>query len=417
MFDLDHWKEIYATLAKNKLRTILTAFGVGWGVIMLIVMLAAGSGLRNGVMEGEFSGFAMNSLYIWTQNTTKPYKGLPSGRWFSLRNGDTEAIRANVPEIATLAPRNEVGGWRGAAEVRRKDKTGDFRIFGDVPEIRDIQSLNVPMGRWMNPKDIEEKRKVAIIGARVHQTLFSPGEDPIGEYIMLNSVAFKVVGVVKTVKTGEEANEDASSVWIPFSTFQQTFNYGDHVSYFGFAPKVGVATKVIEDKILTILKERHSIHPDDEFAFGTNNNEEDFKEVSQVFSGIDFISWLVGVATLLAGVIGVSNIMLVIIKERTKEIGIRRAIGASPFQIVRQIMLEALILTSTAGYVGVILGVLIVENLGPMIQDEAFKNPEINFHAAMLAVVVLSISGCLAGLLPAIRALEIKPVEALRTDG
>lgn len=415
MFDRDQWKEIYATLASNKLRTSLTAFGVSWGIIMLIVMLGAGSGLKNGVTS-EFDGFAMNSLYVWTQNATMPYKGLPAGRWFNLKNSDTEAIIANIPEIEVIAPRNELGGFRGTSSVRRKDKTGDFRIIGDVPEIREIQALDIDQGRWMNHLDLNEKRKVAIIGNRVASTLFGPNEEIIGDYIMLNGVAFKVVGTFKTKKAGDEANEDATTVFVPFSTFQRVFNYGDIVSYYGFAPKPGVPTSVIETKIIDLLKDRHSIHPDDRFAFGSNNNEEEFQEVSQVFSGINFISWLVGIATLLAGVIGVSNIMLVIIKERTKEIGIRRAIGASPYQIVKQIMLEALILTSVAGYIGVILGVLLVENVGPLIQDEAFKNPEIDFNVALMAVSVLSVAGCFAGLIPAMRALEIKPVEALRTD-
>ena len=415
MFDKNQWGEIYATLGSNKLRTSLTAFGVGWGIIMLIVMLGAGSGLKNGVTS-EFQGFATNSLYVWSQNATISYKGLPAGRWFWLRNGDAEAIRANIPEVGVVAPRAEAGGWQGKSTARRKEKSGDFTIYGDMPELREIQPLTITDGRWMNLLDIENKRKVCVIGARVAQILFDRGENPIGDFIKLNGVPFKVIGTFKTKKSGDEANEDATTIYTPFTSFQQVFNYGDRITYFGFAPKEGVSTAVIEEKIINLLKERHTIHPDDHFAFGSNNNEEDFEEVASVFAGINFISWLVGVATLLAGVIGVSNIMLVIIKERTKEIGIRRALGASPYQIVKQIMLEALILTSVAGYIGVILGVVLVENVGPLIEDESFKNPQIDFNIALLAVIVLSISGCIAGLIPAMRALEIKPVEALRTE-
>lgn len=415
LLDLDRWREVFDTLSANRLRTVLTAFGVLWGIFMLVIMLGAGSGLQNGV-TGEFQGFATNSLYVWTQRATKPYKGLPAGRWFSMNNEDTKALRELVPEAKVIAPRNEVGGWRGAANVTRGINTGSYGIKGDYPEVVHIQAFQADQGRLLNDLDLEQKRKVAVIGAKVVNDLYDPGEEVIGSNIRINGVYFKVVGTIKTKKSGGEAEDDAQSIFVPLSSFQQAFNYGNWVSYYGFMPVEGVSVAELQEKILKVLKERHRIHPDDDFAFGTNNNEEGYAEYANVFSGINFLIWFVGTLTLVAGVIGISNIMLVIVKERTKEIGIRRAIGASPLNIVSQIMLEALVLTSMAGYIGIVLGVWAVEFAGPMIEDESFKNPEVNFQTIVIALGVLIVSGCLAGLIPAYRALEIKPVEALRTE-
>lgn len=415
LFDTDRWREVFDTLGANKLRTVLTAFGVMWGIFMLVVMLGAGSGLYNGVMA-EFQGFATNSLYVWTQSTTMPYKGLPSGRWFNMNNEDTKVLRDLVPEAKVIAPRNEVGGWRGSANVVRGIHTGAFGIKGDYPEVVEIQPFDIEQGRLLNELDVEQKRKVAVIGSKVVNDLYDDGEEILGSNIRINGVYFTVVGVIKTKKAGREAEDDAQSIFIPLSSFQQAFNYGHWVSYYGFMPVEGVSVAELEQKILKVLKERHRIHPDDQFAFGTNNNEEGFEEYANVFKGVNFLVWFVGTLTLVAGVIGISNIMLVIVKERTKEIGIRRAIGASPFNIASQIVLEALVLTSLAGYIGIVLGVWTIELAGPMIEDASFQNPEVDFNTILTALGVLIISGCLAGFIPAYRALEIKPIEALRTE-
>ena len=415
IFDTDRWREVFATLGANKVRTALTAFGVMWGIFMLVVMLGAGSGLKNGVTS-EFNGFASNSLYIWTQRTTMPYKGLPAGRNFWMTNEDTEAIRERVPEARVIAPRNEVGGWRGAANVVRGMKTAAFGIKGDYPDIREIQPFDMELGRHLNMMDVDQKRKVAVIGAKVINDLYAEGEEVIGSSIRINGVYFTVVGTFTTKKSGREAEDDAQSIFIPLTSFQQAFQFGNFVSYYGFAPAEGVSTAFIEEKIIKLLKERHRVHPNDEFAFGSNNNEEEFAEYASVFTGIDFLIWFVGTLTLVAGVIGISNIMLVIVKERTKEIGIRRAIGATPWSIVSQIVLEALVLTSLAGYIGIVLGVWAVELAGPLIEDESFKNPEVNFGTIVTALGILMVSGCMAALIPAYRALEVKPVEALRTE-
>ncbi len=415
IFDLDRWQEVFATLSANRLRTVLTAFGVLWGIFMLIVMLGAGSGLKNGV-TAEFDGFETNSLYIWTQRTTMPYKGLPSGRWFSLTNEDTEAIRQKIPQAGVIAPRNEIGGWRGSANVVRGKYTGAFGIIGDHPEAREIQPLDIAQGRYLNRKDVDDRRKVAVIGTKVVTELYDEDEQIIGSAIRMNGVYFTVVGTFSTRKSGHEAEQDAQTIFVPLSSFQQAFNYGNWVSYYGLAPKDGIETSLLEEKVLKLLKERHRVHPDDAFAFGVENNEESYAEFENVFNGINFLTWFVGVLTLVAGVIGISNIMLIIVKERTKEIGIRRAIGARPGSIVSQIMLEAVILTSIAGYIGIVLGVWIVEWAGPMIEDESFRNPEVNFQTVLIALGVLIVSGCLAGLIPAYRALEVRPVDALRKE-
>ena len=415
IFDTDRWREVFDTLGANPLRTALTAFGVLWGIFMLIIMLGASSGLQNGV-SSEFQGFATNSLYIWTQRTTMPYKGLPEGRWFRMDNEDTKAIEKLIPEVKVIAPRNEVGGWRGSANAVRGLHTGAYGIKGDYPEVREIQPFNVTEGRWLNKKDIDQKRKVAIIGPKVVNDLYEANEEVIGSTIRINGVYFTVVGTISSKKSGGEAEDDAQSIFIPLSSFQQAFNVGNRVSYYGFMPKAGYSVAFIEEKILKLLKERHRVHPADQFAFGTNNNEEDFAEYDNVFKGINFITWFVGTLTLIAGVIGISNIMLIIVKERTKEIGIRRAIGASPLSIISQIILEALVLTSMAGYIGIVLGVWAVEFAGPLIEDDSFKNPEVNFQTILIALGVLILSGCAAGFIPAYRALEIKPVEALRTE-
>ncbi|MBL4586613.1 MAG: ABC transporter permease [Flavobacteriales bacterium] len=415
IFDADRWQEVFDTLGANKLRTALTAFGVLWGIFMLIVMLGAGSGLKNGV-TAEFDGFETNSLYIWTQRTTMPYKGLPSGRWFIMTNEDTEAIRQKIPEARVVAPRNEIGSWRGSTNVVRGKRTGAFGIIGDYPEAREIQPLTISEGRYLNKRDVADKRKVAVIGSKVVSDLYETGEKVVGSNIRMNGVYFTVVGVFSTKKSGYEAQQDAQTIFVPLSSFQQAFNVGNRVSYFGLAPTEGVDTKVLEEKVLKLLKERHRVHPDDEFAFGVENNQENFAEYDNAFKGINFLTWFVGTLTLVAGVIGISNIMLIIVKERTKEIGIRRAIGAKPFSIVSQIILEALVLTSMAGYIGIVLGVWMVEWAGPLIEDDSFINPEVNFKTVLVALGVLIVSGCMAGFIPAYRALEIKPVEALRTE-
>ncbi len=418
MFDRENWYEIYVVLSKNKIRTLLTAFGVSWGIFMLLVMMGAGNGLRNGVMR-NFGDFATNSVFMWTQRTTIPYKGFPQGRFFNFRNSDTEAMQKEIPEIKYLAPRNQLGGYRGANNVVRGLKTGAFSIYGEMPVLFKIQPVKLKKGRLINEIDIEDKRKVTVIGARVYESLFEIGEEPIGERIQINGVYFTVVGVLEPPERQSSENEESESIYIPFTTFQKAFNYGDIVGWYAITSIDNVPVSVVEEKALKLLAKRHRVSPDDDQAFGHWNSENEFNKIMGLFTGISVLVWMVGLGTLLAGVIGVSNIMLVIVKERTKEMGIKRALGARPSSIIKQIIMESIIITAMSGIAGLIAGVFTVEGIAYALQgneSEMFANPEVKLSLALWSVVVLMISGVFAGLLPARKAVSIKPIDALRSE-
>ncbi len=414
MFNLDKLNEVYHTLSSNLLRTILTAFGVGWGVLMLMVMLGAGNGLENGV-KSEFDGFAANAGFMWTRRTTMPYKGFKRGRGFEMNNADMKALES-VEGVDVISPRNKIGGYRGANNVVRGDKTGAFGVNGDYPQINKIQTYRVmTKGRFINDDDVRERRKVAAIGERVYEILYEPGEDPIGTYIKINNINFMVVGVANTTRSGNDAEEDIQDIYIPMSTFQAAFNYGDVIGWFGYVANENYKPEEVQALIMDKLKSRHSIHPKDDNAFGKFTFQERFESMNNTFAGIKLISWVVGILTLIAGVIGISNIMLVIVKERTKELGVRRAIGATPYAVISQIILESVILTTLAGFLGLLLGVGLVEASDNFIKHQVFLNPTIDVRVAAIALSIIIVSGIFAGLLPAYRAVTIKPVDALRT--
>ncbi len=422
MFDRDRWQEIYSTLSKNKLRTALTAFGVFWGIFMLVIMLGSGNGLKNGVTEG-FKDFATNSFFTWTQRTSIAYKGFKEGRRFNYNNSDIAAIIQNVPEADIVAPRNQLGNYGGNNNVNYGLKTGSFSIYGDYPEIFEIQSYDISEGRTLNYSDQHEKRKIAVIGSQVKKVLFGDTISPLGKNIEVSGVYFQVVGVFKSSQNSDRGEEDASTIFLPFSTFQSAFNFGDVVGWFAITSKPQYKVSEVEDKVIALLKERHSINPEDRQAIGHFNLEKEFDKMNGLFTGIELLVWIVGTGTLLAGVIGVSNIMLIIVKERTNEIGIRRAIGAPPTDIIRQIIMESVVLTTFAGYLGLVLGVGILEMVSQAIASSTgpddssmFMNPEISLSVALKALSILIISGALAGLIPAFRAVRIKPVDALRAE-
>jgi putative ABC transport system permease protein len=419
MFDLDHWREIGTALAANKLRTGLTAFGVFWGILMLMIMLGSGTGLENGVTRG-FSDNATNSVWIWSQSTSKPYRGLPIGRNPQLMDEDTAAIRERVAGIGIVAPRLQLGGWRGGNNVTRGDESGAFSVNGDVPEIMRIEPVRLTSGRFLNRPDVEERRKVAVIGPRVVEVLFEPGENPIGEHIRINGVYFKVVGTFKPISSDDQ--QDQETIHVPLTTFQHAFNAPGRVHWFALIPQDGVPSSRIEDATLALLRQRHKVHPDDQRAFGHFNLEKEYKEVQGLFVGIRTLVWIVGLGTLAAGVIGVSNIMLVIVRERTHEIGIRRAIGATPAAVMGQIVLEAVLLTSAAGYAGLVLGMVGIDLIASALpkseptQETMFLNPAVDLTSAMQALAILIVAGCLAGIIPARRAVATTPVNALRSE-
>lgn len=415
MFDIDHWREIFQTLGQNKLRTALTAFGVGWGILMLILMLGMGKGLENGV-KSEMGALSNNSLAVWTQSTSMPYQGLPRGRRFEMNNSDIAALKT-LSEIDIVAPRNQLGGYRGGNNVKRKSESGAFSIMGDYPEIIDIKLWEIPQGRFINKLDLDDRRKVCVIGNTVRDILFDPSEDPIGDHVRINGVYFKVIGVFKSPRGGERGEREGETIIIPFTTFQKAFNYGDVVGWFAMTAMPDARGAEAEESVKTFLKKRHKVHPDDPRAFGGYNVQEEFEETGMIFVGIELLSWIVGIMTLLAGSIGISNIMLVIIKERTKEIGVRRAIGASPFKVVSQIVMETVILNAVAGYVGLVIGVGLLALLRSAgLEAEFFKNPEVNLDIAFTALTVLIVAGLFAGLIPAYRAVSIRPVDALRSE-
>lgn len=414
MINLDKLNEVSHTLSSNLLRTILTAFGVGWGVLMLMVMLGAGNGLENGV-KSEFDGFAANAGFMWTQRTTMPYKGFKRGRRFFFNNADMKALE-NVEGVEVISPRNQIGGYRGANNVVRGNKTGAFGVNGDYPQINKIQTYRViTEGRFINEADVEERRKVAVIGQRVYEILYEPNEEPIGTYIKINNISFMVIGIANTTRSGNDAEEDIQDVYIPMSTFQASFNFGTTIGYYGYVAKEGYKPDVVQANLMDELKKRRSVHPDDDRAFGKFTFQERFESMNNTFAGIKLISWVVGILTLIAGVIGISNIMLVIVKERTKELGVRRAIGATPYAVISQIILESVILTTLAGFLGLLLGIGLVEISDNFINHPVFLSPTIDVRVAAIALSIIIASGIFAGLLPAYRAVSIKPVDALRT--
>jgi putative ABC transport system permease protein len=413
--DRDHWQEIFETLARNKMRTFLTAFGVFWGIFMLMVMLGSGNGLSNGIESG-FSDGATNSFFVWSQRPSKPYRGLLPGRELHLDLGDVAAIRAQVPEVEVLCPRNQLGGWRGNNNITRGRKAGAFVVYGDYPEIARLQSVRLVAGRFLNALDMGERRKVTVLGPRAREVLFDKNEDPLGQDIRISGVYFKVIGVFSPRRSGEDREDDEQAIFVPFSTFQSAFNFGDRVGWFAATSREGSPASVAEDKTLALLRERHRVAPDDQRAFGHFNVEKEFAKVRGLFAGIRLLIWIVGTGTLAAGVIGVSNIMLVIVRERTNEIGVRRAVGATPWAIMTQVVFESLVLTSVAGYLGLVAGIAAIEATSRLVGDGAqmFKNPEVSLGAAVQTLAILVLSGLLAGLFPARRAVQSTPVEALR---
>jgi len=417
MFDLDNWQEIFATIKKNKLRTFLTCFGVFWGIFMLVIMLGSGNGLRSGVLS-EFEGSATNSFFVWAQRTSKPYKGMQPGRNFEYNNEDYKAL-LQVPELAVVAPMNQLGRYQGTTNAVRGLNVTSAGVSGVYPILNKIESIKMINGRWLNSNDIKEKRKVTIIGKKISDVLFKKGENPIGEYIQVSGVYFRVIGVTSPTGSGEQAEEQSKVIYIPFSTFQQAFNYGDVVGWFSITSKPNVPASLAEEKVLAILKERHKIAPDDLQAIGHWNMEKQFNKMSGLFTGIDILVWVVGIGTLLAGIIGVSNIMLIIVKERTKEIGIKRALGATPFAIVIQLIVESVFLTAIAGYIGLVVSVGLLELIASVLphdDNSMFKNPGVDLNVALIALSVIIVAGALAGLIPAKKAISISPVEALRTE-
>lgn len=422
MFDIEKWKEIISTLKQNKLRSFLTAFGVFWGIFMLIVMAGMGKGLENGVTHG-IGDFAKNSVFMWTSRTGKPYGGFRRGRDWNFDNDDVVLIKNHIKGIDVIAPRL-FAGWGAGENTVRGAKSANYNLKGDYPAWINVNPMDVIAGRWINEMDVESRRKVCVIGDKVYEQMFDKGEEAIGQYLRVDGVYYQVVGVIDPVTQMNMNGRAEESIFMPFSTMQAVYNYGDAVFMMGVVGKPGYSAAVLENEIKGLIKKRHKIAPDDEQAIAGFNLEKEFKQFSNLFIGIRILTWIVGIGTLLAGVIGVSNIMLVIIKSRTREIGVMRAIGATPRKVIGQILLESAFITTLAGYFGLLFGLLLLEGINAMMSaaeasggDEVFiRQPEINFAVAISCLIVLIVSGILAGMIPAKKAVSIKPIDALRAE-
>ncbi|MCZ6595326.1 MAG: ABC transporter permease [Bacteroidetes bacterium] len=418
MFSRDRWSEILEALSSNWFRTVLTAFGVIWGIFILVILLAASKGLENGV-KADFGNIATNTMFMWTQSISKPYKGLPKGRRFRYRIGDVQAIKDNVPNMRFVSPRNRLGGFGGSNNVVRGLNTGAFNVYGDYPEIIQQQPMDITSGRFINYGDMNEKRKVAIIGEGVKTSMYGLGEDPIGTYLKINGVNFMVVGTYKKKSQGGDDEEDQKEIYVPFTSFSQAFNQGDKVGWMAITAEDGSSITQLKEQIFDVIKERHSIHPDDNRAIGNFDIYQQYSRIEGLFFALRLIAYFVGSLVLISGIIGISNIMLIVVKERTKEIGIRRALGATPWSIRGQVLLESIFLTIISGMMGITFGAfiiyiinLILDANGPV---DMFANPSVDIKAVIIALTVLIVSGLMAGLIPAQNAIKVKPVDALRT--
>ncbi|AXT57838.1 ABC transporter permease [Aquimarina sp. MMG015] len=415
MFNIERWQEIFDTIAKNKLRTFLTGLSVASGIFILVILLGVGQGMQNGISQ-EFEGDASNSIWVWTRPTSVEYKGLNPGRFFSMTNEDFDFIHKTNEDVIEYES-SRVRIWNSV--ISYKKESGNYRIEGIFPGFQFIENQSMVSGRFINQQDINEKGKIVAIGNKVKEALFKNDEDPIGKYIKLNDIPFKVVGVY-TDKGGEREEEQVS---VPSTTAQQVFNRGQNINNLSYTlkPEKDFETAVAKSEefvagITTYLKNKHIIAPTDERAIGIGNSLEQAKRFYSLIFMIKAFFWWVGVCTIIAGVVGVSNIMLIIVKERTKEIGIRKAIGAMPSSIIGMILHEAIFVTAIAGFTGLIFGLILLELLGPMIKTDFISSPSVNFNVALTTVFILIFAGAIAGFFPAWRAAKIKPIVALRDE-
>lgn len=412
MFDLDRWEEIWQTISRNRKRSIMTAFGVFWGIFMLTIMLGAGLGLKNALFS-QLGDMSVNSCFFWGGRTSIPYKGLPSGRYWQFENEDLAAIKKQVPNVRS------VGSviWGSEYKFSRNDKKGDYSLVGYNPDFQQISPQPIRFGRFFNEIDMEQQRKVCILTEQVWLDLFPGGEDPVGSTIRMNNMYLTVIGMIKVPDRGFRFHGD-KSVLMPVSTMQQMYNMGHKLHSVAVAANDDADIKEVETNIKQLVFARHTISPDDTKAVYSQNLGEQVNKFNSLFGGIGTLTWIVGIGTLLAGLVGVSNIMLVIVRERTQEIGVRRALGARPRIIISQIMSESFVLTFVAGIFGLALAVALLSGAESILTASAGRpiRPQISFGTGMLSMTVLILGSLLAGILPASRALRIKPVDAIREE-
>ncbi len=413
LFDIDRHREILDTITRNKSRSLLTGFGVFWGIFMLVALVGGGNGLRE-LLARNFDGFATNSAMIWAQSTTKPYNGLRKGRWWSMNYNDVVRLKQQVPELDEVQPL--ISEWGRIATVG--DKKSTATVKGLLAGYQNVEQPRMFYGRYLNDMDISQNRKVCVIGKKIYKELFPGGGDPCGKRLCIDKIYYSVVGVDYSSGNININGSADESISIPLSIMQQAYNKGDTVHLIAVTAKRGVAMSDITQKMRTVIANAHYIDPTDEKAISVFNSEVMFGMLDNLFSGVNFLIMLVGIGTLLAGAIGVSNIMMVTVKERTTEIGIRRAIGATPSNILSQIITESVLLTIVAGMMGILFSVFILEMLELANTTDGILTAhfQISFWAAIAALVLLSVLGVLAGLAPALRAMSIKPVDAMRDE-
>ena len=411
---MDGLQEILYTLRQNKLRTALTAFGVFWGIFMLILLLGAGRGMQNGIYD-SFGTEVRDFIVVWSGTTAVAHQGMNVGRYIQLTTEDMNAIRQQVPGVRFLASENRING----GTIRYGNKTGSFSIHGIPDDFFKIkESVPFNFGRKLNPLDQMELRKSTILGRTVAERIFGQDVDPVGKEVEVNNVVMKVVGVF--YDKGNRG-QDSERIYIPDTTYRTVFGGGENVQTLWLRPLPGVDGFELEKQVVELLQRRHNVSPEDRRAVQSFNMAEPAKMVNGLFIAINGFIWFVGLGTLTAGIVGVSNIMIITVKERTREIGIRKALGATPFNIVKTLLLESILVTSIAGYAGLVLGVGLIELIAFGLRSAGaelpfFQNPEVNFQAAITAITLLVVVGALAGLMPALKAARIMPIEAMRAD-
>ncbi len=408
--DWDKWQEIISTISKNKLRTFLTGFSVAWGIFMLIILLGSGQGLKNGVEE-QFADDATNSIWVYPRQTSMAYKGYKPGRRIELTNTDINRTKNSFTNIDHITGRVYVN----AQNISYKNNYGSYSIRSVHPDHKILENTEVTKGRYINQPDLDKFRKSAVIGSLVAKDLFK-GEDPIGKYIHIDNIPFKVVGVFED-KGGES---EMRVIYLPITTAQRLFKGGDKINQFMFTVGDNATVEESERTATRLRRQMAAIHhfdPEDKRAVWIRNELENYKKIMSLFSGINIFIWIVGIGTIIAGIVGVSNIMMIVVKERTKEIGIRKALGATPFSIIGLVLLESVVITSLAGYIGLAAGVGLLEMVNKyMPPSDFFRNPEANINVALMAAGILIVAGAIAGFIPARKAASVQPVEALRSE-
>ena len=420
IFDKDTWQEIFGSIKQNKLRTVITIVGVLWGIFLYILLSGIAKGVDNG-FEQKFERISSNSLFVWTQNTSIPYSGFKIDRKWNIKLNDVETLKREIPEIKNIAPRIQKGNWGSqGASVSNGQRNGTYNIYGDYPILKVVSQKDIyDGGRFINHLDIKKERKVCVIGERTKKELFSDDINPLGKYININNIYFKVIGIHKFVDEGGGSFADDGDIHVPFSTFKRLYNTGDKVGFLLISGSDDVDILKVERQVKNLLKKIHHVHPNDDRAIGAFNLGALFTRIKNFANGMSFISLVIGVSTIIAGVIGIGNILLISVKERTKEIGIRRAIGASPNHIRKQIILESVFLTFIAGIIGITLGafVLYVINIATQnLEDIPFTNATVPLNYIFAALLMMIGLGTLIGFVPAEKAISIRPIDALRDE-